>query len=202
VLLDVQMPEMSGFEVIEAIGVDRMPPVVFITAYDAYALRAFDVFAFGYLLKPLGADRLAQTIERVRPRLSATSARKRARSMEELLARPGAGRHPDRLVVRSGGRVAFVRIADVEWVEACGNYSIIHAGGRHYDTRETMYGLNRRLGAMFARIHRSYLINLPFVVELRTAGGGEYDVVLRSGRTLRVTRRFRPALEQRLASLP
>ena len=200
VFLDVQMPLLNGFEVIEAIGADAMPPVVFITAYDAYALKAFDVFASGYLLKPVGAARLAEVVNRVEAQVL-TKAR-RTRDLLQLLAQPRSVPATERLVVRTEGRVVFVSPADVEWIEACGNYAVIHAGGARHITRQPLHTLQRRLALTFSRVHRSALINLRYVASLKLAPHGECDVILRSGRTLRVTRRFRPQLEQQLRELP
>lgn len=202
VFLDVQMPELDGFDVIDAIGADAMPPVVFITAHDEYALKAFEVFAAGYLLKPVAAGKLRQLVERVREGKGTRNPAKRGRDLAQLLDEPGARPASDRLVVRSGGRVHFIRHADIEWVEASGNYVLIHAGGRRYLSRQPMQSLERRLASAFARIHRSTLVNLALVQEMRIAPHGEYDVVLRTGQVLRVTRRFRAALEQRLKMLP
>ena len=201
VFLDVQMPELNAFEVIEAIGVDEMPPVVFVTAFDAYALKAFEVHAIDYLLKPFGQERLAGVVRRLRSTLRVPHEGPAARRLETLLGVPGLAPGRDRLVVRSGGRVVFVPRQDIEWVEASGNYAVIHTAGSTYQVRDRMSALEARLGSTFARIHRSTLVNLHRVQEMQVAGGGEYDVVLRSGLKLRVTRLHRPALEARLLQL-
>jgi two-component system LytT family response regulator len=199
VFLDVQMPEMTGFEVIEALGADAMPPVVFITAYDAYTLKAFEVFAAGYPAQRGPA--IARVVDRLGHGHREHSSR-RARDLAKLLAKAEVRSGADRLVVREGGRVVFVRTGDIEWIEACSNYAVIHAGGQRHFTRQPMLALQRRLARDFARIHRSTLVNLSQVVELRAAAYGEYDVVMRSGKALRVTRRFRAALQERLERLP
>ena len=200
VFLDVQMPLLNGFEVIEAIGADAMPPVVFITAYDAYALKAFDVFASAYLLKPVSAARLADVVDRLEKQVS-TRAR-RTRDLLQLLAQPRSVPSPERLVVRTEGKVIFVSPADVEWIEACGNYAVIHAGSARHITRQPLHNLQRRLAQGFSRVHRSALVNLRYVTSLKFAPHGECDVILRSGKTLRVTRRFRAQVEQQLRDLP
>jgi two-component system LytT family response regulator len=199
VFLDVQMPEMSGFDVIDAITVERMPPVVFVTAFDSYALRAFEVHAFDYLLKPFGRERLGRVVERARrglPRRSETQTR-----LNALLGAPEVAGQRERLVVRSGGRVLFIRREEVEWVEADGNYARLHTSKGPLYVRERMTDLEQRLGPAFARIHRSSLVNLHGVLELQLVRGGDYDVVMRSGVRLRVTRLHRPTLEARLQRL-
>ena len=201
VFLDIELPELNGFEVIEVIGLDQMPRVVFITAFDAYTLKAFDVFAAGYLLKPVDESKLARLVERLKAQQpSATSGR--VHDLVRLLGAPQVRPRPQRLAVRTGDRVVFVRLAEVEWIEASGNYAIIHARGERFQVRQPMQLLQRRLESSFARVHRSSLINLHHIVELRGASHGEYDVVMKSGRLVRVTRRFRGALEGRLKLMP
>ena len=200
VFLDVHMPEMSGFDVIEAIGVDAMPPVVFVTAFDSYALKAFEVHALDYLLKPFGPARLSAVLVRARtqiPRRNGTNGHR----LHHLLSAPEVAGGRERLVLRSGGRVLFVLRDDVEWVEAAGNYVRFHTATGTIQIRDRMSAVEERLGSGFGRIHRSTVVNLRRVVELQIAGGGEYDVVLKSGARLRVTRLHRPALEEQLRQL-
>jgi two-component system LytT family response regulator len=197
VFLDVQMPEINGFDVIEALGLNGMPPVVFVTAFDKYALKAFEVHAFDYLLKPFGQDRLAAVVTRLSKTLR-TRRRPPTSQYQDLLNEPRIAASRERVVLRSGGRIVFVRRDDIDWVKAEGNYCRVRAGGKDHLIRETLTDLAMRLGPSFERIHRSTLINLQRVEELRTAGGGEYDVVLKDGVRLRVTRLFRPRLERRL----
>jgi two-component system LytT family response regulator len=194
VFLDVQMPELSGFDVIDAIGVDRMPPVVFVTAFDQYALQAFEVHALDYLLKPYAEARLKAVIAHVRKTLG----RSMASRYSGLLGEPAVASSRERIVLRSGGRILFISRDDIEWVDAQGNYAIVHASGQAYRVRDRISELEARLGPAFARIHRSTVVNVDHVRELQVAGGGEYDVVMKSGLRLRVTRLHRPALEQRL----
>lgn len=201
VFLDVQMPEMSGFDVIEAIGQDRMPPVVFVTAYDMYALRAFEVQALDYVLKPTSAARLAEVVERARQRLGRIRPADVARHLSSLLNHPDVSKGRDRFAIRTDGRLLFVPHREIQLVEASGNYAIVHtASGRHI-IRAPLTDVEERLGRGFMRIHRSTIVNLHAVREMRTAGKGEYDVVMADGRPLRVTRRFRRALERALAAL-
>jgi two-component system LytT family response regulator len=201
VFLDIQMPGMTGFDVIEAIGVDCMPAVVFVTAYDMYALKAFEVQALDYVLKPTSRARLEEAVGRARQRLGSVLPGVVARHLSALLSRPEVSAGRDRFAIRSGGRIVFVRYEDVDWVEACGNYAILHVGPDQHTLREPMTALEERLGADFKRIHRGTIVNLRRVRELRTAGKGEYDVILRDGRPQRVTRRFRRALESALSAL-
>jgi two-component system LytT family response regulator len=201
VFLDIQMPGLTGFDVIEAIGVDRMPPVIFVTAYDMYALKAFEVHALDYVLKPTTRAQIEAVVARARARLGTVLPDVLAGQLSRLLNRAEVTTGRDRFAIRSGTRIVFVRYADIDWVEACGNYAIIHAGADRHTLREPLVVLEERLGAGFKRIHRGTIINLRRVKEMRTAGKGEYDVVLGDGRPLRVTRRFRRGLEDALAAL-
>jgi two-component system LytT family response regulator len=202
VFLDIQLPELSGFEVIEAIGIDAMPPVVFITAYDAYAMRAFDVFALGYLLKPVTAERLGQVVGRMRSEAGIPGSRLLARRLARLLGEPAIQPGVSRLVVRQDGRLVLLATKDVEWVAACGNYAIIHAQGDRYYARLPLQTLERRLGIGFVRIHRSSLVNLAGIAEVRATPDGDYTVVTSRGTVLPVARRFRRALEEGMRRLP
>jgi two-component system LytT family response regulator len=209
VFLDVQMPEVDGFDVIEAVGIDEMPPVVFVTAFDAYALKAFEVHAFDYLLKPFGQARLAAVLARARTQLSRRPAAPphghqndaAARRMTGLLESSAIAQSRERLVFRSAGRILFVRREDIEWVEASGNNALVHATAGALQIRESMRAIEHRLGPGFARVHRSALVNLQRVQEMQVAGGGEYDVLMQSGLKLRVTRLHRAALERKLREL-
>ena len=200
VFLDMQMPELDGFGVIAAVGPERMPSVVFVTAYDEFAVRAFDVHALDYLLKPFGRLRFQKALERAREHLTRERAGELAKRLVALVdeVRPA---HPraDRIMVRSGARVVFVDVRSVDWVQAEGNYVRLHAGDESHLIRETMRGIEGRLGdAAFARIHRSRIVNVNRVRELRLAQTGEYEVMLRNGRALRVSRLYRDKLQERL----
>ena len=203
VFLDMQMPELDGFGVIERVGPDRMPSVVFVTAYDEFALRAFDVHALDYLLKPFGRQRFQKALERARQHLARERAGDLASRLLALVeeARP-ARRQTERLVVRSGARLVFVDIRQIDWIEAEGNYVRLHAGGDSYLQRDTMQAMEKRLGAdYFIRIHRSRIVNVERVRELRLVPGGEYEAVLQSGERLRVSRLYRDKLQERLKQL-
>lgn len=200
VFLDVQMPACDGFGVIERVGAERMPPVVFVTAYDEYALRAFEVHAVDYLLKPFGRDRFQQTLQHVREYLD----RRRAGDLgKRLLAlvhdlKP-APQKLDRLVIKSGGRVFFLRIDDIDWIEAAGNYVRLHLADDAHLFRETMNNMEARLDAnRFVRIHRSRIVNTDRIKELQPWFNGEYVVVLQNGARLTLSRGYREKLQERL----
>jgi two-component system, LytTR family, response regulator len=200
VFLDMQMPELDGLGVIAAVGPERMPSVVFVTAYDEFALRAFDVHALDYLLKPFGRQRFQQALDRARIHLSRERAGDLARRLVALVedVRP-APRRQQRLMVRSGARTVFLEVRQVDWVEAEGNYVRLHVGEESHLIRDTMHAVEGRLGPdHFVRIHRSRIANIERVRELRVAPNGEYEVVLRSGRALRVSRLHRDKVQQRL----
>ena len=199
VFLDLQMPGMDGFGVIEAIGVERMPATVFVTAFDEYAVRAFEVQALDYLLKPFGRQRFQSALARARRHLERERQGEMAGRLAELLQmrRPGEGR--ERILVKSGGRVSFIDIDSIDWVEAEGNYVRLHAGDQVHLMRETMNGLVERIGAQqFFRIHRSRIVNVKKVKELLIAGGGDYQVVLVDGTKLGLSRLYRDALQEQL----
>jgi len=192
VFLDVQMPGLDGFEVIEAVGADRMPAVVFVTAFDAYAVRAFRAHALDYLLKPFDDSRFAETRRRARQLLLESRAGETERRLSALLA----GRaFATRLLVRHGDRLEFLAVADVDWFEGAGNYVRAHAGTRSELIRITLAALLQRLDpTTFARIHRSVIVNLDRVRAMHPWYGGDYTAVLADGRELRVSRHYRAAL--------
>jgi two-component system LytT family response regulator len=201
VFLDVQMPEMSGFDVIEAIGVDRMPPVIFVTAFDMYAMKAFEVHALDYVLKPMSAAKLASVIARARKRLGGVSPTELTRHLTALLNLPEVSKTRDRFAIRTGGRLVFVPHREIQWIESCGNYATIQTGTGRFMIREPLTSLENRLGEEFRRVHRCTIVNLHRVREMQTAGKGEYDVIMSDGRRHRVSRKFRKPLETALATL-
>ena len=190
IFLDIQMPELNGFEVVARIGVEQMPATVFITAYDRYALEAFDANAVDYLLKPFGKTRFDRALARVRERLAARqdieAARRILRVMESI---SGRGHPVDRLPVAENGRILFVKAENVQWIEAAGNYARIHVAGRCHDVRETLTSLSAKLDpASFVRIHRSAIVNVRFVREIHPWFHGYHLVVLENGERLRMSR--------------
>jgi len=203
VFLDVQMPELDGFGVLREVGVERAPAVVFVTAFDQYALRAFDVHAIDYLLKPFTDDRFRQSLDRakqlVRQGRLGDLSRKLAALLDNDESAPPAPRYLDRLVVKSGGKVTLLPVGEIEWIDAEGDYVRIHVGKTWHLLRETMKNLEDQLdAARFVRIHRSTIVNLEKVKELQPFFRGEYVVVLHNGTTLKLSRGYRDNLEARL----
>ncbi len=194
--LDVQMPGLDGFGLLERIVPERRPTTIFVTAYDAYALRAFEVRALDYLLKPFSDERFQAALAGARERVHA---RARAALGEKVLSLVEDKRHPSRLVVRNAGSIRFLDVRDVEWIEAAGVYAVIHEGGREHLVRESLQSLEARLDpSRFSRIHRSKIVALDRVSELRIDDRGGCRVVLRDGTTLPLSRRHRDGLEVRL----
>jgi two-component system LytT family response regulator len=200
VFLDVQMPGVDGFGVISAIGAERMPIVIFVTAYDEYAVKAFEVHALDYLLKPFGRDRFQETLKHARASLERRRAGDLGRRLLALVndIKPEAPKF-ERLVVKSGGRVFFLRSEDIDWIEAAGNYVRLHLGEESHLFRETMNRMAARLDTRrFARIHRSRIVNTERIKELQPWFNGEYVVVLRNGTRLPLSRGYRDKLQEQL----
>ena len=211
VLLDVQMPEMDGFEVLREVGPARMPVVVFVTAFDRFALRAFDVAAVDYLLKPFDDERFDLAIARAKHAVRNAEAGELGRRLMRLVERQGApvaeappaaepARHASRLVVKSAGRTVFVRVDEVDWIEADDYYAKLHVGEKTHLLRETMGSLEARLEpTRFFRLHRSAIVNLDRVREVQFLFGGEHVVILHDGTKLKLSRNRLEKLEAMLA---
>jgi two-component system LytT family response regulator len=199
--LDVQMPDGDGFDVIREVGAERMPAVVFVTAYDRYALQAFAVHAVDYLLKPFDGARFREALGRARARVDARARGERERRLLALVQELGGAPPPvERLVVRSASRVLVVRVEDLDYAEACGNYVRLHCRGERHLMRETMNALEARLDRRrFARIHRSVVVNLDRVKELHPLFHGDWAVVLSSGVRLTLSRTYREQVQQLMA---
>ena len=200
VFLDVQMPGATGFDVIGAVGVDAMPLVVFVTAYDRYALRAFEVHALDYLLKPFDRERFRHTLARARrhvqERTSGDLERRLLAIVQDL--KPSHGKF-ERFVIKTGGRVFFVRGYEIDWIEAAGNYVKLHVGADTHLFRETMNAVEARLDRdMFFRIHRSHIVNIERIRELQPWFNGEYVVFLKNGTRLTLSRGYREKLQERV----
>jgi len=196
--LDIQMPKLDGFEVLALL--DRSPAVVFVTAHDEYALRAFEVHALDYLLKPFGRDRFRQTLTHARAHLERRRAGDLGRRLLALVndIKPETPKL-DRLIVKSGGRVFFLRTGDLDWIEAAGNYVRLHLGEESHLFRETMNRMEARLDPKrFVRIHRSRIVNTERIKELQPWFNGEYVVVLRNGARLPLSRGYRDKLQEQL----
>ena len=197
VLLDVELPDGKGFDVIRRIGPESMPAVVFVTAYDKYAIQAFEVNAVDYLLKPFDQSRLLASIERARTRLSA-SGESLARRLEALL-QGKAPQWPQTLVVREGDRFDFVSVNSVDWIEAANNYTILHCGASDHLLSETLTSLEGRLDPdEFLRVHRSVIVNARRITAVHTMIGGVFEVELRSGARIKTGRQYREKIRKLL----
>lgn len=208
VFLDIQMPGLDGFDVIRELQADAMPLVVFVTAFDQYAVRAFDMHAVDYLLKPVEDARLAEAVQRATGRLGAQTAGdqkqrlldviieltgKSESAIEEMLA-PGAieDGHPDRLTIKDGSETILVPTHDIDWVDAAGDYMCVHAAGATHVMRSTMKDLEAQLDpATFQRIHRSTLVNLKRIVKLTSHINGEFFLTLDCGARLKLSRTYK-----------
>jgi two-component system LytT family response regulator len=201
VFLDVQMPELDGLGVVDAVGVAEMPLTVFVTAYDQHAIRAFEANALDYLLKPFSDERFEGAMARAKARLGERSILEFGqRVMKMVCAAPAnSDRRWDRLVVKSGGSTRFIRVVDVDWIEAAGVYVNLHVAGKEFLYRTALNDLADRLDPRrFVRVHRSAIVNIESIVQLEPISHGEFDVVLRNGSRARVSRTYRAQLEKRL----
>jgi two-component system LytT family response regulator len=200
VFLDVRMPGLSGFDVIEEIGVERMPAVIFLTAYEQHALDAFRVNAVDYLLKPLDSEKLTAALARARRDVAQRNLLRRATELAALLDQLGANgsrgvNRGGRILVRAGADVHILRPDEVAWVEADGDYVTLHTGAKSYLLRESLRNMETRLGPHgFRQIHRSCLVSLPRIRELLANDNGDYYAVLDNGTRLKVGRRYKDAL--------
>jgi two-component system LytT family response regulator len=184
VFLDVRMPEYDGFDILEMLGAEAPPAVIFVTAYDQYALKAFDTGALDYLLKPFNNARFARALERAKERIA--------------LRRQTPARI-DRLTIKSAGSVVFLPVADIDWIEAADYYASLHVGAKTHFVRRSMNDLESDLDStQFCRIHRSTIVNLDRVREIRFDSDAENELVLAGGTKLRLSRRYRKDLQSRL----
>ena len=193
VYLDVQMPHMDGFAVLQAIAPEPMPEIIFVTAYDQYAVKAFDIHALDYLLKSFDPERFRSASRRAKEQIRSRQAglwnERLLGLLGDLEQRQGRLK---RLIVRSGGKVAFLRVDEIDWLEAADNYVHVHAGGESHLIRETLQSLVDRLDpAKFLRIHRSTVVNIERIKELQPLFHGDFVVKLRDGTKLTLSRNFR-----------
>ena len=204
VFLDVQMPELDGFGVLEQLGRGATPAIVFVTAHDRFALRAFEVHALDYLLKPFDGERFRKALERARDRIQHRQTGDLSRRISDLLADFKSGAPPqNRLAVKSGGRVLFLKIEDIDWVEAADNYVNLHIGNEAHLHRETMTAMEGKLPAdKFMRVSRSTIVNIERIKELQPLFHGEYAVILRNGTRLTLSRSHREELNRLLGKEP
>jgi len=203
VFLDIQMPELSGMEVAEALPAQSLPHIVFVTAFDQYAVRAFEVHALDYLLKPINDRRLAETLRHARAAIS--DVRDGAYARQVVAAFAGLAQNhgvttpapaSDRIAIPVDDRLAVVRVAEIDWVGALGNYVSLHVGKKSWHLRETVSAMEQRLAPHgFVRIHRSTLVNVQRVTELRSLSNGEFSVALIDGTLLKLSRGYRESLD-------
>jgi two-component system, LytTR family, response regulator len=193
IFLDVRMPELDGFGVLEALAEEPRPAVIFVTAYDRFALQAFEVNALDYLLKPFDQERFRKALQRARGLLGRSQTEEVSEQLRALLEDARGGRkYLDRVVIKSTSRVFFLRVDEIDWVEAAGNYLKLHAGAEAHLLRETMNNLEARLDPeKFLRIHRSTIVNIERIQELQPWFHGDYIVLLRDGTRLTLSRGYR-----------
>ncbi len=218
IFLDIQMPGMDGFEVVRRMQADNAPMVVFVTAFDDYAIDAFEVHAVDYVLKPIENDRLAQAVERalaLREQRDSVQSKQKlvammadmtgnsAQAIESMAAETeGGSRYADRLTIKDGANITVVKVADIDWVDAAGDYMCIHVQGKTHIMRITMKQLTEMLNpGVFLRIHRSTLVNANMITGAQTLANGEYLLNLREGAPLKVSRGHKEAVKRYLQGL-
>jgi two-component system LytT family response regulator len=201
VFLDVQMPEVDGFGVVSALQRDHLPLTIFVTAYDRYAMKAFEVHALDYLLKPVGKERLGEALDHARKQLTHPSETMFQRRVLDMLADLEARqKSPDRIVVKSDGEIVCLKPQEIDWAESAGNYVCLHVGAATHILRETITALEGRLGRQFLRVHRSTLVNVDRIKTLRPSLYGDYAILLRDGTKLTLSRGFRETVLRRLGT--
>ncbi len=200
-LLDIQMPGADGFQVLNAIPADKMPIVIFTTAYSQYAIRAFEAHALDYLLKPFDQEKIHRALERTRTELLKMDEREVTRRVLAFLADVKA-EADRRLIIKAGGRVVFLQLDEIDWVEAAANYVKVNVGKESYLLREGIGQIAEKLDPRhFVRIHRSTIVNVCRIRELQPCNSGEYIVVLKDGKELSCSRGYRPKLQQLIAGV-
>jgi len=198
VFLDIEMPQMNGVELARCLG-DAMPAVVFVTAHDQYALRAFEVHAVDYLLKPFSAERFKSALTHVRQQIATRQATGGRQTERAVTPEQPRNQRRERLVIRSSGRISFVRVRDIDWCEAAGNYVRLHVGEQTHLVRGTMGYIESQLdAAQFARVHRSTIVNIERIQELQSSFNGEYVILLTDKTRLTLSRGYRDGLQARL----
>jgi len=207
IFLDIQMPEMDGFDVLARVGPAHIQGIIFVTAFDQYALKAFDVHALDYLLKPFDDERFARALERAKSQIAAREINQLSERLLALLEareteRKGSSRESTyltRLMIKASSRVMLLKVDEIDFIEADGNYAKLHTGRKTHLLREKMNDLEGRLDpAKFVRIHRSIIVNLERIKEMHPHFNGDYVVVLEDGRQLKLSRTRREQLEARL----
>ncbi|HEX6879765.1 MAG TPA: response regulator [Terriglobales bacterium] len=197
VFLDIQMPDLDGFGVIECLDSEKLPLIIFVTAFDEHAIRAFEVHAFDYVLKPFDQKRVLKALQRARTYLDERHDAKVRREMMEMMTEVKKHRPLERFVVRENDRIFFVPVAEVTWIEAAGNYACIHLQKKTHILRETMTNLETRLaGQKFVRVRKSAIVNGSRIREVRPLFNGEYELGLTDGTTVTSSRRFRRNIQE------
>lgn len=208
IFLDIQMPGMSGFELVGNLQQDNLPMIIFVTAFDEYAVEAFDVHAVDYLLKPIDTDRLIDAVQRARSRseqeesvtdkqrlldLVISITGKSENSVAQLIKeRDGAKAYPDRIAIKDGGETTLVSVTDIGWVDAAGDYMCVHAKGQTHIMRVTMKDLESQLDpTIFQRVHRSTIVNLDKVTKVCSHMNGEFHLILDNGSTIKMSRSYK-----------
>jgi two-component system LytT family response regulator len=216
VFLDIKMPKVNGFDVVNAVGLEHMPPVIFLTAYDEYAVEAFNTHAIDYLLKPIDNARFKESLQHARDQILKNSIAERSEQLTNLLTRTqgltsastakqqvSAQASNERLVIRSNGHVYLLESADIYWIEAEGDYVSVHTPQKSHLVRETMKNMEARLHEQgFQRVHRSCIVNLTYVRELISLDSGDYQIILRDNTSVKLSRNYRDILYQRLNATP
>jgi len=208
IFLDIQMPEFDGFDVLARVGPERIQAIIFVTAFDQYALKAFEVHALDYLLKPFDDERFAFALRRAKSQIEAREINRVSKRLLALLEErenhqletsKNEKNYLTRLMIKASGRVVLLKVGEIDFIEADGNYAKLHVGRKSHLLREKMHDLEGRLDpAKFVRIHRSIIVNLDRIKELHPHVNGDYIVVLEDGRQLRLSRTRRENLEARL----
>lgn len=202
VLLDIQMQDMTGLEVVRQLSPEQMPPVVFITAYDEHAVKAFELNAVDYILKPFESTRLLEGIRRARERISATNDNALADRLRALLDSKQHG-WPQRLVVRNGERFEMVPVDSIDWIESANNYAQLHCGPKEHLINETLTNLERRLDpSKFVRVQRGRIVNLSRIAVVHPLLGGSYELELRGGTRITTGRQYRHAIHSLIKDQP
>lgn len=202
IFLDIQLPEMDGFEIIESVPAGRMPQIIFVTAYDQFALKAFKVHAVDYLLKPVETEPLAEALDRLRNQAINRGQESRGRLAEFLHDLDSHRGRTNRIVLKSGGEVLCLKPAEIDWVESAGNYVCFHVGPHTHIFRETMNEVEQRLREHnFLRIHRSTIVSVERIKRLKPLLYGDYSVELRDGSKLTLSRAYRQTVLKKIESM-
>ncbi|HZI61696.1 MAG TPA: LytTR family DNA-binding domain-containing protein [Pyrinomonadaceae bacterium] len=209
IFLDIQMPEVDGFDVLARVGPEQIHAIIFVTAFDQYALKAFEVHALDYLLKPFDDERFAFALRRAKSQIEAREINRVSKRLlalleerESLADSSAVKNYLTRLMIKASGRVVLLKVGEIDFIEADGNYAKLHVGRKAHLLREKMHDLEGRLDpAKFVRIHRSIIVNLDRIKELHPHFNGDYIVVLEDGRQLRLSRTRRENLEARLKAV-